>query len=89
MITDTGYQSIQKIHNNSELPKKKSKNNPLTKNDKMKTLLTPDYDKRKREKHNEKVLQEIIYNYNYAIYLNIISINNGLFIAHISTSISS
>ncbi|SPR08124.1 IS5 family transposase ISOt6 [Orientia tsutsugamushi] len=34
MITDTGYQGIQKIHNNSELPKKKSKNNPLTKNDK-------------------------------------------------------
>ncbi|SPR08800.1 Uncharacterised protein [Orientia tsutsugamushi] len=26
---------------------------------------------------------------NYAIYLNIVSINNGLFIAHISTSISS
>ncbi|KJV77327.1 DDE superendonuclease family protein [Orientia tsutsugamushi str. TA716] len=25
---------IQKIHNNSELPKKKSKKNPLTKNDK-------------------------------------------------------
>ncbi|KJV53409.1 transposase DDE domain protein [Orientia tsutsugamushi str. Gilliam] len=32
-ITDTGYQGIQKIHNNSELPKK-SKKNPLTKNDK-------------------------------------------------------
>ncbi|BAG41226.1 transposase [Orientia tsutsugamushi str. Ikeda] len=34
VITDTGYQVIQKIHNNSELPKKKSKKNPLTKNDK-------------------------------------------------------
>ncbi|KJW06458.1 DDE superendonuclease family protein [Orientia tsutsugamushi str. UT144] len=34
MIADTGYQGIQKIHNNSELPKKKSKKNPLTKNDK-------------------------------------------------------
>ncbi|WP_109234880.1 IS5 family transposase [Orientia tsutsugamushi] len=34
VITDTGYQGIQKIHNNSELPKKKSKKNPLTKNDK-------------------------------------------------------
>ncbi|KJV73291.1 IS5 family transposase ISOt6 [Orientia tsutsugamushi] len=34
MITDTGYQGIQKIHNNSELQKKKSKKNPLTKNDK-------------------------------------------------------
>uniref|UniRef100_UPI000A814B4B transposase family protein n=1 Tax=Orientia tsutsugamushi TaxID=784 RepID=UPI000A814B4B len=28
------YQGIQKIHNNSELPKKKSKKNTLTKNDK-------------------------------------------------------
>ncbi len=28
------YLGIQKIHNNSELPKKKSKKNPLTKNDK-------------------------------------------------------
>ncbi|SPR06819.1 IS5 family transposase ISOt6 [Orientia tsutsugamushi] len=34
MITDTGYRGIQKIHNNSELLKKKSKKNPLTKNDK-------------------------------------------------------
>ncbi|KJV85994.1 IS5 family transposase ISOt6 [Orientia tsutsugamushi] len=34
VITDTRYQGIQKIHNNSELPKKKSKKNPLTKNDK-------------------------------------------------------
>ncbi|KJV75940.1 IS5 family transposase ISOt6 [Orientia tsutsugamushi] len=33
-ITDTGYQGIQKIHNNSELPKKKSKKNTSTKNDK-------------------------------------------------------
>ncbi|SPM45155.1 IS5 family transposase ISOt6 [Orientia tsutsugamushi] len=34
-ITDsiTGYQGIQKIHNNSKLPKKKSKKNPLIKND--------------------------------------------------------
>ncbi|SPR06220.1 IS5 family transposase ISOt6 [Orientia tsutsugamushi] len=31
-IADTGYQGIQKIHNNSELPKKKSKKNPVTKN---------------------------------------------------------
>ncbi|KJV85730.1 IS5 family transposase ISOt6 [Orientia tsutsugamushi] len=30
MITDTGYQGIQKIHNNSELSKKKSKKNPST-----------------------------------------------------------
>ena len=34
VITDTGYQGIQKIHNNSELPKKRNKKNPLTKNDK-------------------------------------------------------
>lgn len=33
-VTDTGYQGIQKIHANSELPKKKSKKNPLTKEDK-------------------------------------------------------
>lgn len=34
VITDTGYQGIQKMHNNSELPKKRNKKNPLTKNDK-------------------------------------------------------
>lgn len=34
MITDTGYQGLQKIHINSALPKKKSKKNPLTKEDK-------------------------------------------------------
>jgi hypothetical protein len=33
-MADTGYQGIQKIHNNSELPKKKSKKKPLTKQDK-------------------------------------------------------
>ncbi len=33
-MTDSGYQGIQKIHNNSELPKKRSKKNPLTKEDK-------------------------------------------------------
>ena len=32
--TDTGYQGIQKLHNNCELPKKRSKKNPLTKTDK-------------------------------------------------------
>jgi hypothetical protein len=31
---DTGYQGIKKIHSNSEHPKKKSKKNPLTKEDK-------------------------------------------------------
>ena len=33
-ITDTGYQGIQKIHRNTELPKKRSKKNPLTTQDK-------------------------------------------------------
>jgi len=34
IISDTGYQGIQKLHNKSELPKKKSKKHPLTKEDK-------------------------------------------------------
>ena len=34
LITDTGYQGIQKIHVKSELPKQKTKKNPLTKQDK-------------------------------------------------------
>jgi hypothetical protein len=33
-VVDTGYQGIQKLHANSEHPKKKSKKNPLTKEDK-------------------------------------------------------
>ena len=36
VITDTGYQGIQKLHSKSELPKKKSKKNPITKEDKKK-----------------------------------------------------
>jgi hypothetical protein len=35
-LTDTGYQGIHKLHQNSELPKKKTKKNPLTKEDKKK-----------------------------------------------------
>ncbi|MBL3284686.1 IS5 family transposase domain protein [Rickettsiales endosymbiont of Paramecium tredecaurelia] len=35
-ITDTGYQGIQKLHSKSELPRKKTKKNPLTKEDKEK-----------------------------------------------------
>ena len=34
VIVDSGYQGLQKIHNNTFLPKKKSKNKPLTKEDK-------------------------------------------------------
>ena len=35
-LTDTGYQGIHKLHQNPELPKKKTKKNPLTKEDKKK-----------------------------------------------------
>lgn len=34
MVTDTGYQGIKKLHDKSKMPKKKSKKNPLTKDDK-------------------------------------------------------
>ena len=34
VLTDTGYQGLAKLHANSQLPKKKSKKNPLTKEDK-------------------------------------------------------
>ena len=34
VITDSGYQGIQKMHKNSQLPKKKTKKNPLSKEDK-------------------------------------------------------
>lgn len=36
VLTDTGYLGLQKIHSNTLMPKKKSKNNPLTKVDKLK-----------------------------------------------------
>ena len=47
-LTDTGYQGISKIHPNSELPKKKTKKNPLTKEDKNKN----------RELSSERALNE-------------------------------
>jgi hypothetical protein len=34
IITDSGYLGIKKMHSNSDLPKKRSKKNPLTKEDK-------------------------------------------------------
>jgi hypothetical protein len=34
VIVDTGYQGIQKIHSNSKLPKKRRKNQTLTKDEK-------------------------------------------------------
>lgn len=36
VVTDTGYQGILKLHLHSELPKKRSKKNPLTPEDKRK-----------------------------------------------------
>jgi hypothetical protein len=48
VITDTGYQGLQKIHSNSVLPKKKSKKVPLTKEDK----------KTNRELSSQRVLNE-------------------------------
>lgn len=38
-LTDTGYQGITKLHSNAELPKKKTKKNPLTKEDKRKNQM--------------------------------------------------
>lgn len=35
IAVDSGYQGLQKIHANTELPKKRSKKNPLTKADKI------------------------------------------------------
>lgn len=35
ILTDTGYQGIVKLHLNSKLPKKKTKKNPLTKEEKQ------------------------------------------------------
>lgn len=34
VVTDTGYQGLQKIHAKTQMPKKKSKKNPLTREDK-------------------------------------------------------
>ena len=34
LLADSGYQGVKKIHPNSELPKKNSKKNPLTKEEK-------------------------------------------------------
>ena len=48
VITDTGYQGIQKLHIRSELPKKKTKNTPLTK----------EYKTRNQELASERVANE-------------------------------
>ena len=39
VTTDSGYQGLQKIHANTQLPKKKTKKNPLTKDDKKANYL--------------------------------------------------
>jgi len=48
IITDTGYQGLQKIHANTVMPKKRSKKNPLTAEDK----------KKNRELSSQRVLNE-------------------------------
>lgn len=47
-LTDIGYQGINRLHHNSELPKKRTKKNPLTKEDK----------KKNRQLSSERVLNE-------------------------------
>ena len=47
-FTDTGYLGLQKIHKNTFMPKKKSKKNPLTKEDKI----------RNRKLSSERTLNE-------------------------------
>jgi len=39
VLTDTGYQGLQKLHENSSMPKKRSKNHPLNKDDKRKNRI--------------------------------------------------
>ena len=34
MLTDTGYQGLQKIHTKTQMPKKKNKRHPLTEEEK-------------------------------------------------------
>ncbi len=48
ILTDTGYQGINRLHHHSALPKKRTKNNPLTKEDK----------KKNRQLSSERVLNE-------------------------------
>lgn len=48
VITDTGYQGLQKIHLNTAIPKKKSKKQPLSKADK----------RNNKKISNERVLNE-------------------------------
>ena len=47
-VTDTGYLGLQKLHQNTDMPKKRSKNHPLTKEDKQ----------RNRDLSSQRVLNE-------------------------------
>ena len=48
IVTDTGYQGLKKIHAKTQMPKKRSKKNPLTQEDK----------RHNRELSRERVLNE-------------------------------
>ena len=48
VLTDSGYQGLQKLHHKTEIPKKRSKKNPLTEEDK----------KRNQSLSSERVLNE-------------------------------
>lgn len=50
VLTDTGYLGLQKIHTNTFMPKKKSKKNPLTKEEKIQN----------RELSSQRILNEHI-----------------------------
>jgi predicted ATP-dependent serine protease len=39
LLVDTGYQGLQKLHQNTRIPKKKTKKNPLSKEDKQNNKL--------------------------------------------------
>ena len=48
MLTDSGYQGMQKLHSKTQMPKKRSKKNPLTQEDK----------KTNRQLSSDRVLNE-------------------------------
>lgn len=48
VLSDSGYQGLQKLHHKTQMPKKKSKKNPLTNDDK----------KRNRQLSSDRVLNE-------------------------------
>ena len=47
-MTDSGYQGLKKLHGNTEMPKKKGKNRPLSKEDK----------KRNQEISSQRIVNE-------------------------------